>query len=101
MLVVFSDEVIERVWQNGKPTPSNDPGVWRKDQCDAWIRRSAYGDRDSPYGWEVDHIRPTSEGGSDELSNLRPLHWENNAVRQSGPLSCVVTSDGNRNVRVR
>jgi hypothetical protein len=53
--------------------PNNDPKDWRKDQCGAWIARNQYGNRNSRYGWEVDHIKPESEGGGDELSNLRPI----------------------------
>ncbi len=34
---------------------------------------AAYGDPDSPFGWDVDHIRPVERGGGDEASNLRPL----------------------------
>lgn len=80
--------------------PNVDPKVWRKDTCEAWIGRKFYGDHDSPYGWDIDHIKPKSEGGGDELSNLRPLQWENNAATQAGRLKCVVTSKGNENVPV-
>ena len=71
---------------------------FRKDQCEAWIRFDDYGNRNSKYGWEIDHIKPVSEGGKDILSNLRPLHWKNNASRQDGKLTKIVTSNGNINI---
>lgn len=79
--VSFSQYIIQKVWQKGRVVPGYDPNIWRKDEFGAWIGRNDYGDRNSRYGWEIDHIRPESQGGSDELSNLRPLQWQNNASR--------------------
>jgi hypothetical protein len=36
-------------------------------------------------------------GGTDALSNLRPLQWENNASKGAGRLKCAVTAKGDKN----
>ena len=97
--MAITNELVEKVWQKGTSVAGNDPKDWRRDQCGAWIGRAQYGNRNSQYGWEVDHIKPVSEGGSDDLSNLRPLQWENNAAKQSGRLVCVAVANGINNTR--
>lgn len=97
----FSEDAIQKVWEKVTVAPPNKSNEWRKDQCGAWIGRNHYGNRNSQYGWEIDHIKPESEGGGDELSNLRPLHWENNASKQAGRLNCVVTASDRSNAHVR
>ncbi len=98
--MAFTEELIQKVWEKGEVVPNYDPDVWRKDECSAWIKREQYGNRDSDYGWEVSHIKPKTKGGTDDLPNLRPLQWKNNAASQAGPLECVVVSKGNKNVDV-
>lgn len=87
----------ERVWQKGGIIENADPDVWRTDDCNALMYRDHYA-KDSEYGWEIDHITPQSKDGSDDISNLRPLHWLNNKSRKAGPLTCPVKWEDKNNV---
>lgn len=95
----MNDNVIELVWQKAQTVEGYDEAKWRKDFAGAWVQRNQYGLR-TEYGWCVDHIIPKSEGGSDEPSNLIPMHWRNNIVRANRyPIfTSVVASEGDKNI---
>ncbi|MGQ0742479.1 MAG: HNH endonuclease [Alphaproteobacteria bacterium] len=71
-----SKELILAVWLKGIRVEGYDP-VFRKDVYGGWMKFDQYG-QETEYGWEIDHIVPSSLGGSDDLSNLQPLWWLHN-----------------------
>jgi len=96
--MTFDAETIIAVWEKGRTVASNDPAVYRKDKCGAWMHCPSYGDRDSQYGWKIDHITPVKSGGLNQLINRRPLQWQNNSPRGAlGELVCTVTAHGTNN----
>ncbi len=68
---------VDRVWDTAKKIRSKNPDVWRRDSLGNVIRKASHGTR-GRYGWEIDHKKPLSKGGSDSPRNLQALHWEEN-----------------------
>lgn len=68
------------VWNKGTVIADRDLNVWRYDVHWNVIKFDDYGDQASPYGWQFDHYPiPQALGGTDDISNLRPLHCTANA----------------------
>ncbi len=96
------------VWKNGTVVDKYDKNRWRKDACGAWMDYNEYDNTDSKYGWQVDHIFPSSvlkdngvlEDDRDNLINLRPMQWKNNDVKDVDypTYDSAVTSSENKNI---
>ncbi|OFY84506.1 MAG: hypothetical protein A3F72_13945 [Bacteroidetes bacterium RIFCSPLOWO2_12_FULL_35_15] len=98
---IFTPELIEKAWEKGKIVSDFDPQMIRKDKCGALIKKDLYGVTKGSLSmaWEIDHIKPKSLGGTDDLTNLQPLQWENNKHKKDNypSWSCLLSSMENRN----
>lgn len=96
----MNTDLINNIWRKATRCDGFNPDIVRKDCCGAWIVKSEFGNRDSAFGWEIDHAYPKAKGGDDNIINLRPMHWENNQAKSDDfPVyNIAVRSEGNKNV---
>jgi hypothetical protein len=94
--MIYSEDIILKVWQKGQIDEYNIPNNFRKDNCGAWIERIEYENVNSPFGWHIDKINQDLD--SDDITNLYPVHSKNNVRNQDGTINCKVTSLGITNV---
>jgi hypothetical protein len=67
----------DAVWNKGKIIRERDPTKYRKDNYGNVIHYSDHG-KTSMYGWDIDHTIPKAKGGSNDISNLEPVHYSKN-----------------------
>lgn len=72
--MAYSESLVQQVWERARAYSEIDSGMWREDECGAWICRDHYGRDDSEFGWKIVNI---SAGAGDGAENLRPLHHSN------------------------
>lgn len=98
----LSKSIIDQIWLKATAVDGFNSDKWRKDFAGAWIQRDQFGlsGLQAPFGWSIDHLKPRSMGGSDDVSNLLPLHWKNNVAKSNRypEFKTVVTSLGNKNI---
>ena len=63
----------EQVWQKGQPIPGKNPNQYRADMAGNVMFHGSYG-FNTPMGWNIDHSKPQSKGGTDHLNNLQPMN---------------------------
>ena len=78
----FEEKVVEKVWKKGKVIRGKDSVLYRRDKAGNIIYKPSYG-KNSDMGWEVDHKKPASKGGKDNLGNLQPLQSDENKEKSN------------------
>ncbi len=73
----FGNEMIAKVWAKSIQNHGHIQ-LEAFDSCGELMLWDEYGNRDSPYGWEIDHIVPREKGGKTVIENLQPLNWRTN-----------------------
>ncbi len=77
-----SKKNVDAAWEKGKRIRRRNPDAWRKDSKGDTIRIGSYGTV-GKFGWELDHKKPKSSGGSDNPQNIQPLHWKENRKKSN------------------
>ena len=72
----------DHAWESAKKVRGKNPDLYRKDQQNNVIYKPSYG-KTSDMGWEIDHSKPQSKGGSDHLNNLQPLNTKANRQKSN------------------
>lgn len=64
-------------WSKANKIQGFSTNKYRTDKCGNVIYKSSYGKR-CKYGWEIDHSKPMSKGGTNHLNNLQAMQWKQN-----------------------
>lgn len=76
------EDLKRAAWARTSPA-SGQMNAWefRKDCLGNMVRYADFGNRRSPFGWELDYIVSRSAGGSSDPQNLQALNWKSVAAR--------------------
>ena len=77
------EDLKRAAWGRTNPVSATQLNSWefRKDCLGNLVRYADFGNRHSPFGWELDFIVSQALGGSSNPENLQALHWKANAAR--------------------
>jgi hypothetical protein len=87
------EDLKRAAWSRTSPV-GHHANAWefRKDRLGNMVRYADYGNRKSPFGWELDFIEPRAVGGSSDPSNIQALHWRATAARSDNVPAALVAS---------
>ena len=76
----FTQARIQQVWEKGDIIRGKNPDLYRADKYGNQMYRPSYG-KYSEQGWNIDHSKPKSKGGTDHLNNLQPMNSRANCSK--------------------
>lgn len=84
------EDLKRAAWARTSPVGEH-ANAWefRKDPLGNLVRYADYGNRKSPFGWELDHIVPRLPEGTADTENLQALHWRATAARSENVPSAL------------
>ena len=87
------EDLKRAAWSRTSPVGGHG-NAWefRKDKLGNLVRYADFGNRKSPFGWELDYIEPRSIGGATDPENLQALHWRATAARTDNAPAALVAS---------
>ena len=83
-----SKSTTNKVFESASKVRGKDPSLYRRDPYGNVIYKHSHG-KSTKMGWDVDHIKPKSKGGSNSLVNLQALNASKN--RSIGNAICKRT----------
>ena len=77
------EDLKRAAWSRTSPVSPRQLNAWefRKDSLGNLVRYADFGNRHSPFGWELDYILSRALGGASSVDNLQALHWKAGAAR--------------------
>jgi hypothetical protein len=96
------EDLKRAAWGRTSPV-SGQMNSWefRKDAYGNMLRYDDFGNRHSPFGWELEYIVARALGGSTDPSNLQALHWKANAGRPEPQLAMQTVQEAEAARRAR
>lgn len=79
---VFTQKRIDQVWDKGEVIRGKNPDLYRRDKFGNIMYKPSYG-KYSSMGWNIDHSKPQSKGGTDHLNNLQPMNSRANSSKNN------------------
>jgi 5-methylcytosine-specific restriction endonuclease McrA len=80
---LLSNETRKRAaWNKASYVPGYDPNYVRRDRFGSLMQWQHHG-RTTDFGWEIDHVVPTSLGGLLAQSNEQATQWKNNRIKSN------------------